>query len=110
MAHWRCPKGAPMSQYNAAAWLLDRHLDGGHGDRTAYRIDGRTVSYAELGDEVARAQNALRELDVRRGERVALVVDDEVAFAAWLMVDLRAGGVRVPLETVMTGVVEEWMG
>ena len=35
-----------MNQYNAAAWLLDRQLDAGHGDRIAYRIDGRSVSYA----------------------------------------------------------------
>jgi benzoate-CoA ligase family protein len=91
-----------MGQYNAAAWLLDRQLDAGHGDRIAYRIDGRTVSYAELGDEVARAQNALRELDVRRGERVALVVDDELAFPAWFLGALRSGAVPVPLSTMLT--------
>jgi benzoate-CoA ligase family protein len=91
-----------MGQYNAAAWLLDRQLDGGHGDRIAYRIDGRTVSYAVLGDEVARAQNALGELDVRRGERVALVVDDELAFLAWFLGALRAGAVPVPLSTMLT--------
>jgi benzoate-CoA ligase family protein len=91
-----------MSEYNAAAWLLDRQLDAGHGDRIAYRIDGRSVSYAELRDEVWRAQNALRELDVRRGERVALVVDDEVAFPAWFLGALRAGAVPVPLSTMLT--------
>ena len=37
-----------MTQYNAAAWLLDRQLADGRGDRIAYRIDGQTVSYAEL--------------------------------------------------------------
>ena len=92
-----------MNQYNAAAWLLDRQLDGGHGDRIAYRIEGRTVSYAELRDEVSRAQNALHELDVRRGERVALVVDDELAFPAWFLGALRAGVVPVPLSTMLTG-------
>ncbi len=91
-----------MSQYNAAAWLLDRQLDLGRGDRTAYRIEGRTVSYAELCDEVCRAQNALHALDVRRGERVALVVDDELAFPAWFLGALRAGAVPVPLSTMLT--------
>ncbi|MGH9214720.1 MAG: benzoate-CoA ligase family protein [Acidimicrobiales bacterium] len=91
-----------MSQYNAAAWLLDRQLDLGRGDRTAYRIEGRTVSYAELCDEVWRAQNALHALDVRRGERVALVVDDELAFPAWFLGALRAGAVPVPLSTMLT--------
>jgi benzoate-CoA ligase family protein len=91
-----------MSQYNAAVWLLDRQLGAGHGDRIAYRIDGRSVSYAELRDEAWRAQNALRQLDVRRGERVALVVDDELAFPAWFLGALRAGAVPVPLSTMLT--------
>jgi benzoate-CoA ligase family protein len=91
-----------MTQYNAAAWLLDRQLADGRGDRTAYRIDGRSVSYAELGQEVGRAQNALCELDVRRGERVALVLDDELAFPAWFLGALRAGAVPVPLSTMLT--------
>jgi benzoate-CoA ligase family protein len=91
-----------MTQYNAAAWLLDRQLDVGRGDRTAYRIGGRAVSYAELRDEMWRAQNALHDLDVRRGERVALVVDDELAFPAWFLGALRAGAVPVPLSTMLT--------
>ena len=91
-----------MSLYNAAAWLLDRQLDAGNGDRIAYRLEGRTVSYAELRDEVARAQHALHELDVRQGERVALVVDDELAFPAWFLGALRAGAVPVPLSTMLT--------
>jgi benzoate-CoA ligase family protein len=91
-----------MSQYNAAAWLLDRQLDGGHGARTAYRIDGRTISYTDLQGEVWRAQNALDELDVRRGERLAMVVDDEAAFPAWFLGALRAGAVPVPLSTMLT--------
>ncbi|MGH9193833.1 MAG: benzoate-CoA ligase family protein [Acidimicrobiales bacterium] len=91
-----------MAEYNAAAWLLDRQLADGRGQRTAYRIEGRTVSYEELQREVWRAQNALRQLDVRRGERVALVVDDELAFPAWFLGCLRSGAVAVPLSTMLT--------
>jgi benzoate-CoA ligase family protein len=91
-----------MDRYNAAAWLLDRQLDAGRGHRTAYRIDGRTVSYEELQGEVWRVQNALRQLDVRRGERVALVLDDELAFPAWFLGSLRSGAVPVPLSTMLT--------
>ena len=91
-----------MEQYNAAVWLLDRQLDQGHGDRTAYRVDGATISYADLQSEVWRAQNALRGLDVRRGERVALIVDDEAALPAWFLGCLRSGVVPVPLSTMLT--------
>lgn len=91
-----------MDRYNAAAWLLDRQVGDGAGDRTAYRVEGRTVSYAGLREEVWRTQNALRQLDVRRGERVALVLDDELAFPAWFLGALRSGAVAVPLSTMLT--------
>ena len=91
-----------MTMYNAAAWLLDRHLDAGAGGRTAYRIDGTTTDYTALQSAVFRAQQALRALDVRRGERVALVLDDELAFPAWFLGALRAGVVPVPLSTMLT--------
>ena len=57
-----------MTDDNAAAWLLDRHVAAGDGGRIAYRIDGTATDYATLQREVFRAQRALRALDVRRGE------------------------------------------
>lgn len=91
-----------MTTYNAAAWLLDRHLDAGDGGRIAYRVDGAATDYAALQRQVFCAQQALRSLDVRRGERVALVVDDELAFPAWFLGALRSGVVPVPLSTMLT--------
>ena len=91
-----------MTTYNAAAWLLDRHVDAGHGAATAFRVDGVATDYATLQREVFRAQHALRALDVRRGERVALVLDDELAFPAWFLGALRSGVVPVPLSTMAT--------
>ena len=49
-----------------------------------------------------RAQHALRALDVRTGERVAMVVNDEPAFMAWFLGGLRSGVVPVPLSTMLT--------
>jgi benzoate-CoA ligase family protein len=89
-------------RYNAAEWLLDRHVASGDGERTAFRVEGVTTTYADLQREVFRAQGALRALDVRRGERVALVVDDELAFPVWFLGALRAGVVPVPLSTMLT--------
>jgi benzoate-CoA ligase family protein len=87
--------------YNAAAWLLDRHVDAGRGAASAFRVDGLATDYAALQREVFRAQHAMRSLDVRRGERVALVLDDELAFPAWFLGALRAGVVPVPLSTML---------
>ncbi len=91
-----------MTSYNAADWLVDRQLDLGNASRVAYRIDGIDTTYRQLSEQVWRAQNALRTLDVRRGERVAMVVNDELAFPAWFLGALRSGVVPVPLSTMLT--------
>ncbi|GAB3492836.1 hypothetical protein GCM10027572_19400 [Flexivirga lutea] len=62
---------------NAAYNCLDRHVEAGNGDRVAYYFEGepgdtRTITYAQLKDEVCQAANALIELGVRTGDRVAI--------------------------------------
>ncbi len=62
---------------NVSVNCLDRHVDSGHGDQVAYHWigepdDRRDITYAELLDEVCRAANALKELGVERGDRVAI--------------------------------------
>jgi acetyl-CoA synthetase len=62
---------------NVAHNCLDRHVEAGHGDQVAYHWEGepgdtRTITYAELLDEVQRAANALKELGVSKGDRVAV--------------------------------------
>jgi acetyl-CoA synthetase len=62
---------------NAAYNCVDRHVEGGRGDKVAYHWigepgDTRTLTYAQLKDEVSRAANALVELGVQTGDRVAI--------------------------------------
>jgi acetyl-CoA synthetase len=62
---------------NAAYNCLDRHVEAGKGDKVAYHWigepgDTRTLTYSQLKDEVCKAANALVELGVRTGDRVAI--------------------------------------
>lgn len=89
--------------YNAAEWLVDRNISTGNGARVALISENETQTYAEVQRNVFRVQNALRELGIKREERVALVLNDEPAFPAWFLGSLRSGVVPVPLSTMLTG-------
>ncbi|MEW2436878.1 acetate--CoA ligase [Streptomyces caniferus] len=62
---------------NVAYNCVDRHVENGLGDRVAIHFEGepgdtRAITYAELRREVSKAANALIELGVRSGDRVAI--------------------------------------
>ncbi len=62
---------------NVSENCLDRHVENGLGDKVAYHWigepgDTRTLTYADLLREVGKAANALKELGVEAGDRVAI--------------------------------------
>src|SRR6478735_8489109 len=62
---------------NVSVNCVDRHVESGHGDQVAIHWEGepgdtRVLTYADLLREVSRAANALTELGVRSGDRVAI--------------------------------------
>ncbi|GGK98643.1 acetyl-coenzyme A synthetase [Sphaerisporangium melleum] len=63
---------------NVAYNCVDRHVEAGRGDKVAYHWEGepdgdtRTLTYADLQREVSKAANALTELGVGKGDRVAI--------------------------------------
>jgi acetyl-CoA synthetase len=64
-------------ELNVAYNCVDRHVEAGLGARVAYHWEGepgdtRTLTYADLQSEVNKAANALLELGVRKGDRVAI--------------------------------------
>jgi acetyl-CoA synthetase len=62
---------------NVAYNCVDRHVEAGLGDKVAYHWigepgDTRTLTFADLHREVQQAANALKELGVGTGDRVAI--------------------------------------
>jgi acetyl-CoA synthetase len=77
---WSTPPVAKWfvgGKLNVAYNCVDRHVEAGYGDQVAYHWEGepgdtRTITYAQLKDEVCKAANALIELGVQTGDRVAV--------------------------------------
>ena len=62
---------------NLAYNCIDRHVERGLGDKVAYHWigepgDTRTITFADLQREVSKAANALLELGIKTGDRVAI--------------------------------------
>jgi acetyl-CoA synthetase len=73
---------------NVSYNCVDRHVESGHGDQIAIYFEGepgdtRTITYQQLQDEVCKTTNALLELGVKFGDRVAIYLPmiPEAAFA-----------------------------
>ncbi|MFL5687942.1 MAG: acetate--CoA ligase, partial [Chloroflexota bacterium] len=64
-------------ELNVAWNCVDRHVERGLGDKVAYHWigepgDTRTLTFGDLQREVSKAANALKELGVVKGDRVAI--------------------------------------
>lgn len=77
---WNAPfaKWFVGGELNVAYNCVDRHVEEGRGDKVAYHWEGepegdtRTLTYNDLKTEVSKAANALLELGVSKGDRVAI--------------------------------------
>jgi acetyl-CoA synthetase len=82
---------------NAAVNCLDRHVAAGRGDKVAYHwiADGdtarRDVTYADLTKLVCQAANALTELGVKAGDRIAIYMPMIPETVATMLACVRLG-------------------
>jgi acetyl-CoA synthetase len=80
VCEWKLPfaKWFIGGRLNASVNCVDRHVNAGRGEKVAFHWvgdpegDTRTVTYSELQREVCKTANALTELGVRAGDRVAI--------------------------------------
>ncbi len=88
--------------FNAADYLVTRHVAGGDGDRTAV-LASETLTYGELDRRVGVVAAGLRSLGMRRDDRVMLVMSDEIPMLTAILGAFRAGVVAVPVSTMLNG-------
>jgi acetyl-CoA synthetase len=76
---WQVPyaKWFVGGKLNASVNALDRHVAAGRGNRVAFHFEGepgdtRTITYSDLLLDVKKAANALTEIGVQAGDRVAI--------------------------------------
>jgi benzoate-CoA ligase family protein len=77
--------------------LVSRQVEAGRGQARAVVADDATLTYDELRRQVNRAGHLLRQLGVRREQRVLLVLDDTTAFPVMFLGAIRIGAVPVPV-------------
>ncbi|MBO0846844.1 MAG: benzoate-CoA ligase family protein [Nocardioides sp.] len=87
--------------FNAATYLVSRHLDEGRGSHPAAR-GTTTVTYADLDELVGDVAAAYRTLGLHRDDRVMIVGTDDIPMLAAILGSFRAGVVAVPVSTMQT--------
>jgi 4-hydroxybenzoate-CoA ligase len=97
-----------MGNQNAALWFVDRHLAEGRCGKPAFveaGEGGRTLSYAALAEGSGRIAGALARAGLRREERAAMLVLDQIEFPLIFWGAIKAGVVPVPVNTLLAAPV-----
>jgi benzoate-CoA ligase len=89
----------PGERCNAGE-IIDRQVERGRGDKSAVVGEDATLTYDELRRQINRAAGVLREIGVRREQRVLLVLDDTTAFPIMFLGAMRIGAVPVPVSAL----------
>jgi acetyl-CoA synthetase len=97
-AQWPTARWFGGGRLNVAVNCVDRHVAAGDGDRVALHWEGepgdrRTVTYAQLQDDVCRLAHGLTELGIGAGDRVVLYLPVLVETVVATMACARIGAV-----------------
>lgn len=87
-------------QFNAADYFVDRNIREGLGDKVAVLCEERSFTYSQIQAGVNRFGNALKSIDVRMEERVALLLLDTEIYPQAFFGAIKIGAVPVCLNTL----------
>lgn len=88
-------------RFNLASHFVDGNLEAGNGEHTALRCGGQDVTYAELAGLMDRVGNVLRDLGVKREQRVFIALSDSPEFVATWYAVLKIGAVVADVYTFL---------
>ena len=89
---------------NAAWYLVDRHAEGAHSEKIAFvEYDGenRSISYGDLSSQSGQMAAFYEKFEIRREERVALLLLDRIEFPIIFLGSMKAGVVPVAMNTLL---------
>lgn len=86
--------------FNAADYFVDRNVREGRGSKVAVLCEERALTYSQVLAGVNRFGNALKSLDVRMEERVALLLLDTEVYPQAFFGAIKIGAVPICLNTL----------
>ncbi len=89
---------------NAAEWFVDRHITEGRSDKAAFVEawdGGRSLTYGALAEQSGRVADGLSRAGIRREERAAMFVLDQIEFPMIFWGALKVGVQPVALNTLL---------
>jgi 2-aminobenzoate-CoA ligase len=91
------------SEGNLADFLLDRHVREGRGDNPAIKFMDKTITYAQLQQQVNKFGNALKDIGVEPQDRVGIrLVNSPQAVVAIFAIE-KIGAIPVPTSPLWSG-------
>lgn len=94
------------AEFNWALDWFDAHLAAGErGNRIALKIvgsDAATRTFRELSQQSNHVANGLRELGVKRGDRVLMMLGNCAALWELMLACMKLGAVTIPATTLLT--------
>ncbi len=87
-------------EFNAADYFVDRNVREGRGNKVAVLCEDRALTYGQIQEQVNRFGNALKSIDVRMEERIALLLLDTEVYPQVFFGSIKIGAVPVCLNTL----------
>ena len=88
-------------RYNVGADLLERNLKAGRASKLAIASAAQDLTYGEVFNLACGAAHALRDLGVRREERVLIIGYDSPGWVAAFLGAIRLGAIPVPVNPLL---------